>query len=167
MSNWFAPDKLVKVRKQQRCEACGHTIDPGETSLYQRGSFDREFFSRHLHPACAEIWFASLEDEYLGDFGECLYQWLEEHLGEAQARICLHAANDYSRSMRPPRQVFPPCEWCETTHGGCCCARMVANCAVCGDRCLPSKNPTDPDLCGVFCWADYQKGKRYAEPATV
>lgn len=159
MSDWFADDKTVKVRKQQRCEACGHTIDPGETSIYQRGRFDGDFFARHLHPVCKDIWFESQgDDEYLGDFWEELRHWLETHLGEMEGQLCYYAATDYFRATRPKPKVYPPCEWCQTTHGGCCCKRQTASCAVCGDRCLPLE--TKPDLCGFVCWVDYQEGKR-------
>lgn len=101
MSNWFADDKKVKVRVLQYCEACGCSIEPGETSIYQRGRFDGDFFSRHLHPACKDIWFETADDEYLGDFREGLYYWLEGHLGEAGAKLCMNAARDYSMASHP------------------------------------------------------------------
>ena len=90
MSDWFADDKTVKVRKRQICEACGHPIDPGETSIYQRGVFYNDFFSRHLHPFCHELWMATADpcDHELGDFHDALFQWLTKHLDHEEASLC-------------------------------------------------------------------------------
>ena len=97
MSDWFADDKIVRVRKQQQCAACGHSIDPGEFSIYQRGRFYGDFFSRHLHPVCKDIWYTTLDDwsNELGDFGDGLYHWLIKQLGEVEGDLCYDEARKF------------------------------------------------------------------------
>lgn len=94
MSDWFADDKTVRVRKRQCCEACGFSIDPGDVSIYQRGRWRGDFFARHLHPVCWDIWQTTADDydRELGDFWEGLLWWLIGHFGEAEGRECFSAA---------------------------------------------------------------------------
>lgn len=92
MSNWFADDKTVRVRKRQCCEACRYSIDPGEVAIYQRGRFYGEFFARYVHPVCWDIWKETADDAELGDFWEALLWWLIEQLGETEGRACFDAA---------------------------------------------------------------------------
>ena len=101
MNNYFWPDKYKMTHKGHQCDACAASIEIGEVYIYQKGVYDGDFFSRHLHPACRDIWFTSLEDEELGDYEESLLWWLIRHLGDVEGRECY----DESRAQRKARRV--------------------------------------------------------------
>ncbi len=45
-------DKIVKVRKQRRCEWCGERIEEGEQARYRAYRFDGEFQTGYQHLEC-------------------------------------------------------------------------------------------------------------------
>ncbi len=78
--NCYFHNKRVVGRKTHQCDACGHTIEPGWFSIVEAGVYQGEFFHRRTHPICHEIWFQSHQDEELGDFWDCLDNWLSSNL---------------------------------------------------------------------------------------
>lgn len=44
--------KIVKCRKEHRCDWCGETINTGDHAHYRTGIFEDSFYSGHQHPEC-------------------------------------------------------------------------------------------------------------------
>lgn len=91
-ADWYADDRIVKAKKLYSCEACKFPIEPGEQHVYQRGKFEGDFFTRRLHRFCCDFWMKG-DDDYLPDFDDTLFYWLESYLGWDEAHTCYKHAH--------------------------------------------------------------------------
>jgi hypothetical protein len=61
----FGEIRIVKTRKDRRCEWCGEDIPKGSTVPYFGGMWDGDWQSWHMHPECREA--STLDRSYMED----------------------------------------------------------------------------------------------------
>lgn len=55
----IGPDRIVKSRKEHKCDLCGRRIRRGATYVYREGVEGREHWRMKMHPVCehkTEVW---------------------------------------------------------------------------------------------------------------
>ena len=74
----FYSSKTVTTRKSHVCEYCGADIKEGETSVYEAGKYDGDFFQRYTCPICiplkSDFW--TWCDGECGDIYEYFSEWV-------------------------------------------------------------------------------------------
>jgi hypothetical protein len=79
----FFSSTMHKARKPHKCEACGKTIQPGDTYRMENGKWEGDFFTRAWCEDCCNImdyFFDFLASENEFDYDEVYY--------EIQERFC-------------------------------------------------------------------------------
>jgi len=51
----IGPDRVIKARKQHKCDLCGLRIRKGATYVYREGVEGKEHWRLRMHPVCDNV----------------------------------------------------------------------------------------------------------------
>lgn len=76
----IGPDRIVRARKQHRCDLCGLRIRRGATYVYREGVEDSKHWRMRMHPVCEDATHQWRMDEWETSCNPFDFRWFELYL---------------------------------------------------------------------------------------